>query len=300
MDAVYGAVTAELASVPAGAVQVSPLIPGSAALEAQAEASLASIVLLAPGGVIERRYAMAQALRALRPGAPFTILAPKKRGGTRLHGELAGFGCPAGDVARHHHRICSGLRPDIARGLDAAIALGAPRLVEGIGLWSQPGIFSWDRADPGSALLIEHLPPLSGRGADLGSGIGVLARVVLAQVAVQHVTLIDIDRRAVEAARRNVDPARSTLLWVDVTSSTAVPVDLDFVIMNPPFHDGGVEDQNLGRVFIGKAAGMLRKGGLCLLTANRHLPYEAAMKPLFSEITQVVQRDGYKVYAARK
>ena len=33
--------------------------------------------------------------------------------------------------------------------------------------------------------------------------------------------------------------------------------------MNPPFHDGGAEDQSLGKAFIQSAAKMLRKGGAC-------------------------------------
>jgi 16S rRNA G1207 methylase RsmC len=30
------------------------------------------------------------------------------------------------------------------------------------------------------------------------------------------------------------------------------------------------------------------------------LPYEAAMKRLFSTVTQVVQANGYKIYAAKR
>ena len=300
MYAIYGAVPAELSGVPTGATQYSPMVPGSAALEEATDRSLAGLTMLAPPGVIERRYAIAHALRALSPGTPFTLLAPNKRGGTRLRAELAVFGCASDEASRHHHRICSGVRPCIARELEPAIALGGARMLPSIGLWSQPGIFSWDRIDPGSALLIDHLPQLSGRGADLGCGIGVLTRAVLAQANVQHVTLIDIDRRAVEAARRNVDPRRSTVLWADTTSSKEMSHDLDFVVMNPPFHDEGTEDRNLGRAFIAKAAGILRKGGTYLLIANRHLPYEAALKPLFSTMTQVVQANGYKIYAAKR
>jgi 16S rRNA (guanine1207-N2)-methyltransferase len=300
MHVVHGSPPSALVAVPANATQVSPLLPGSSLLEAMPDASADGLTMLAPRGTLERRYVIAHGLRALRPGAPFTVLAPKKQGGTRLHEELSGFGCASVDDARQHHRICTGVRAEGLIGIETAIADGAPRLVEAIGLWSQPGVFSWDRIDPGTALLIRHLPALKGRGADLGCGIGVLARAVLALPQVQHVTLVDIDRRAVEAARRNVEAARSTLLWADATASRAVPGGLDFVVMNPPFHDGGTHDQNLGRAFIARAADRLRDGGLCVLVANRHLPYEAAMAPLFAHVDQVVQDEGYKIYVARK
>jgi len=301
MHAVYGTPPETLASVPAGAIQCSPVMPGSLTLEAFADVSLESVTVAAARGTLERRYVIAHALRALRPGGAFTVLAHNKQGGARLADELTAFGCRLQESSKQHHRICSGTRPAALTGIEAAIADGAPRFIAALGLWSQPGIFSWDRIDPGSALLIAHLPPLAGRGADLGCGVGVLARAALASnPAVQHITLVDFDRRAVEAARRNVEAARTTVIWADAATSKALPKGLDFVLMNPPFHDGGAEDQNHGRVFISKAAGCLRDGGTCLLVANRHLPYEATMTPLFTTLERVIEVEGYKIYAARK
>ena len=46
----------------------------------------------------------------------------------------------------------------------------------GLDAWSQPGVFAWDRIDPGSALLAEHLPAMKGEGVDLGAGSGELRR----------------------------------------------------------------------------------------------------------------------------
>ena len=65
--------------------------------------------------------------------------------------------------------------------------------------------------------------------------------------------------------------------------------NLDFVVMNPPFHEGGIENQALGQGFIKRAAQVLRTGGWCWLTANRHLPYEAILKPLFRDVTIVAE-----------
>ena len=300
LTGLYGTPPAELAAPPETAIQFSPLIPGSGRLEDQAEGSLAEIVVLAPPGTVERRYAMALTLRALAPGGALTILAPKDKGGSRLSKELQGFGCSVTETSRRHHRICACERPSRLSGIDEAVAEGAPRLDEALGLWTQPGVFSWNRIDPGSALLAENLPLLSGRGADLGCGIGTLARTILASPKVESLALIDIDRRAVEMAGRNVADSRAAFRWADIRSSGAGLARLDFVAMNPPFHDGGAEDQSLGQSFIRRAAEALRPGGICWLVANRHLPYEAVLKSLFRRVTAKTEAAGYKIYEAQK
>jgi len=297
---VYGNPPAELADVPRDAVQFSPLMPGSPALERQPEGSLAAMVMLAPPGTIERRHDIAQALRALQPGGQLTVMAPKDKGGSRLAKELKAFGCEMSETALRHHRILVGPRPDDLSRLDEAIADGSTRLVEETGLWSQPGVFSWNRVDPGSALLLKHLPQLSGRGADLGCGVGYLARAVLAMPTVEALHMVDIDRRAVEAAKRNIADPRASLHWADVRKAGTIPEGLDFIVMNPPFHDGGAEDRSLGQSFVRRAAESLRKGGRLWLTANRHLPYEDHLKDLFARAVLVVEADGFKVYEARK
>ncbi|MBE7200346.1 MAG: class I SAM-dependent methyltransferase [Parafilimonas terrae] len=298
--AVYGFPPVDLAEIPEAATQVSPFIVGSARLEDMAEASLESATVLAPAGTIERRFVLAHTLRALAPGGRLTALAPKDRGGSRLAKELASFGCRVADQPRRHHRICTAARPDSPTGLDAAIEEGGPRHIDNLALCTQPGIFSWDRLDPGSALLLSRLPALKGKGADFGCGLGLLGRSVLGSAAVTHLTLIDLDRRAIEMARRNVSDPRTTLVWGDLREAKTLPAALDFVVCNPPFHEGGGEDQALGITFIQRAAAALRNGGVLWLVANGHLPYEAPLRELFRTVTTVAQEGGYKVFEARK
>jgi 16S rRNA (guanine1207-N2)-methyltransferase len=300
LHGLYGAPPRDLALAEKGATQFSPLLPAAAALEDAAAGSLAGFVMLAPPGVAERRYALALALRALAPGSPLTALAPKDKGGSRLCKELEGFGCKVHEASRRHHRICMTERPAAPLGLDQAIAEGAPRRVEPLGLWSQPGVFSWDRIDPGSAQLMQVLPVLAGRGADLGCGLGCLALAALASPAVEHLLLIDKDRRAVEAARRNVTDPRAAFAWADATAETPVLEALDFVVMNPPFHDGGAEDRGLGQRFIQRAHRVLGRGGVLWLTANQHLPYEPILTSLFADVQRRAHGGGYKVIEARK
>lgn len=294
--AVYGVLPRDVVEPPSGARQVSPLIPGSADLAELPEASLDEAVLLVPPGAVEARYTLALALKALHPGGRLTAAAPKDRGGLRLKKTLQGFGCTVDETSRRHHRICVVRRPEEVVGLEATLAEGAPRRLGEF--WSQPGVFSWDRLDPGTALLLRHLPALSGHGADLGCGVGVLAKAVLAASEVRRLMGVDIDRRAIAAARRNVEDPRAAFLWADVRQAGLT--DLDFVVMNPPFHEQGAEDKGLGQAFIRAAATALRKGGTLHLVANRHLPYEAILQEAFARTALVADEAGFKVYEARR
>jgi len=301
---VFGAPNPELATVPPGAVQVSPLIPGARAWEDVAPASLAGMVMAAPPGTRERRYALALGLRALAPGAPFTVMAPKEKGGSRIAKELEAFGCRVEAASRRHQRICQTVRPlaftaEAEASIEAAIADGAPCFVDAMGLWSQPGIFSWDRIDPGTALLLSVLPAFTGRGVDLGCGLGVIARAVLTGPDVTQLACVDIDHRAVAAARRNIADTRASFHWADARKMEGLK-DLDFVVMNPPFHDGGQEDRALGAAFIHQSHHVLRDGGTAWLVANRHLPYESVLFTAFPEAALRAEQNGFKVYEAKK
>jgi len=300
-EAVYGSPPVELtAAAAADAVQLSPLLPGAMAIETMPKDSLDRIVIAAPPGTLERRFVLAHGLRVLRPGGHLVALAPKVKGGARLAKELEAFGCTVNETARRHHRICACQRPTTPTGLDDAITQGGPRIAPRLGLWSQPGVFSWDRLDPGSALLIETAPVFSGRGADLGCGVGVLGATVLKSPAVSELAMIDVDRRAITASRANISDPRASFLHHDIRDGAPDLTELDFVIMNPPFHQGGREDRRLGHAFIAAAWAMLRKGGVCRLVANVALPYEARLTAHFAKVARLARGGGYRVYEAIK
>lgn len=284
---------------PMSATQTSPLIPGSSALEDMADGSADDITLYAPPGAVERRYVLAQALRVLKAGGRLDVMAPKDKGGSRLAKELKGFGLEFAENAKAHHRRVQLTRPEAVEGLDGAIRDGAPRIVPGLEAWSQPGVFAWDRIDTGTALLVQVLPPLKGHGIDLGCGYGALATVVLRAPAVASLRMIDLDRRALSAAKKNVEDARARFEWDDVRTLEAAGT-LDFVVSNPPFHDGGIEDKRLGQKFIRKSAELLKKGGVAWIVANRHLPYEQDLNEVFKRVNMVADQQGFKVFEAVK
>lgn len=116
---------------------------------------------------------LARALAALKPGGMLAVCGPNAMGGARLADDLAEMGAPGKSTSKHKCRLVVAVRPatlDIARFVD----LDAPREVPAIGAFSAPGVFAWDRIDPGTTLLLETLPPLTGHIADLGAGWGHL------------------------------------------------------------------------------------------------------------------------------
>ena len=297
MQLVYGAPPPSLANVASDTRQTSPLVPGAALLDEIEPGLAAGMTLVVPPGTIERRYALATALQALAPGGWLVALGPKDKGGSRIRKELEAFGCAVAEESRNHWRICRTARPDKLAGVDQAIEDGAPRFDEALGLWTQPGIFSWDRIDEGSALLIEALPPLSGHGVDLGCGLGLITRAVLENADVSAVEAVELDARALAAARRNVADPRVHFHWLDVRAGLSFS-GLDFVVMNPPFHSGGADDVALGRAFVQQARKVLRPGGELWMVANRHLPYEAELALLFSKVDEITKSARFKVVRA--
>jgi 16S rRNA (guanine1207-N2)-methyltransferase len=111
--------------------------------------------------------------------------------------------------------------------------------------------------------------------------------------------LVDIDRRAIDAARRNVTDPRAHHHWADACGGDARLNKLDFIVTNPPFHMGATEDKALGQAFIRNAAKILRRGGVCWLVANRHLPYEAALAAAFKSVRLDHEAGGYKIFEAK-
>ena len=288
-----------MAAVPPGAIQLSPVVIGARALEDLTAGSLEGLVICAPSGVRERRYVLAQGARVLG-GGEMIALAPKAKGGARLARELAGFGFSVAERAKAHHRICQVHGPGDPATLATAIAAGALQRLPILGLWSQPGLFSWDRIDGGTALLMSQPWTPTGAGVDLGCGIGLLAKAALASRSVTALTLIDSDRRAIAAARLNIDDPRAGFLQHDLRHPPARLAEVDFAIMNPPFHDGGVEDRRLGQAFIDTAARMLRPGGVLRMVANVGLPYEGTLAGAFAHVTRLAQENGFKVLEARR
>jgi 16S rRNA (guanine1207-N2)-methyltransferase len=266
------------------------------------------VLVLPPRQRDEARALLVHAIEYVAPGGRVLACMPNNEGAKSGEADLARLAGPLQTVSKQHCRVfwTAPLHGVIDTELAAQWRTSdAPRPILDGRFTSRAGVFAWDRIDPASALLAEHLPStLAGHGADLGCGYGYLASEVLARCrAVTALDLYEAEARALDLARTNLQAVAGQVAldfhWHDVT--TGLPQRYDFIVSNPPFHAQGRADRpDIGQRFIAAAADALNPGGQLWLVANRHLPYEAVLDATFGSVRTVAQRDGFKVVNAIK
>jgi 16S rRNA (guanine1207-N2)-methyltransferase len=275
----------------------------------EAEASRYPLVLLLPPRQRqEARALLARAVSCCAPDGTIVACMANDEGARSGETDLRSLAGLTGSLSKNHCRVYWRTHP--AATIDTALrdawrAGDMPQPILDGRFTSRPGVFAWDRIDPASALLAQHLPAtLSGDAADLGCGFGYLSAELLRRCpGISALDLYEAEARALDLARQNLAPlaARAALRfhWSDVTAG--LPRRHHVIVCNPPFHAQGAGDRpDIGRAFIAAAAEALLPGGQLWLVANRQLPYEAVLDARFASVRTVTQAHGFKIIEAVK
>lgn len=263
-----------------------------------------------PKQAAEAKFFLASALELLNEGGHIIACAANDAGGGRIEGWMKEAGL---QISSHSKNKCRAVYASVPARLSPAVKdwyqAGLPRemdIGDGLRFMTQPGLFSWDRIDAGSKILVEHLPQdLKGIGADFGCGIGYLTYHVLKSCAgARAMHCLDADMRALACASTNLEAVKPVeslaFYWKDLSKKVPELPPLDFIVMNPPFHEGKKTDATLGQTFIENASQALKKSGMLFMVSNRHLPYEQILQGRFINVQTVADRDGFKLLKAVK
>jgi len=164
----------------------------------------------------------------------------------------------------------------------------------------KPGVWSWDRLDPGTAALLEVAEVGSGDAVlDLGCGTGVVGAAAAVQAPQGRVTLVDCNVAAVACAERTL--AANDLLDAEVRLADGVngfsPDSFDLVLSHLP-RGRAVQEE-----LIRGAAWVLRPGGCFYFVAHKRSGVKGAIayaRDLFGHCGVVRQKKGYHVALAVK
>ena len=177
-----------------------------------------------------------------------------------------------------------------------------PLIIAGtqINIISLPGTFAHGKLDRGTRLLLDTLDELkpSGQVLDFACGNGVIGMSVLSLHSASVLTLLDTSALALESARCSLraNNMEATVMASDGLSH--LEGDFDWIISNPPFHQGVRNNLDIARNFVAGAANFLTESGKILLVCNLHLPYPAWLTDYFIQVETVRTGRGFKVILA--
>ena len=168
----------------------------------------------------------------------------------------------------------------------------------GLNFMTDAGVFSKGELDPGTRLLLDALPDMTGDVLDVGCGWGAIGVAVAKAYPDCRVTMLDVNRRALALCRENAQRNRVEVVCLESDGLAAVAGQrFDAVITNPPIRAG---KQVIYRMFA-DAAGQLNPGGALYLVIRRQQGAESCvkyLKTIFSGVEKLDKSNGYWVLKA--
>jgi len=178
----------------------------------------------------------------------------------------------------------------------------APRVIElalpdvTMDLATDRGVFSAERIDPGTKLLLLEAPPppLTGEVLDLGCGYGPIAATLARRAPTTHVWAIDINARALALASANT----ASLANVTVSDPDGVPPATRFAALysNPPVRVGRAALHDLLERWVPCAA-------VSYLVVNKHLGADSLARWMSDErgwaVARLASRVAYRILEVR-
>ncbi|HXA58409.1 MAG TPA: methyltransferase [Streptosporangiaceae bacterium] len=159
------------------------------------------------------------------------------------------------------------------------------------------GMFSPDRVDAGTRILLESVPapPLSGNLLDLGCGYGPIALTAAKRSPSLKVFGVDVNERALELARRNAIAAGLDNVRF-VQAEEIEDLRFDVIWSNPPIRIGKPALHQLLTTWLDR----LTPAGSAYLVVQKHLGSDSLQRWLSDHgrpAARIASRAAYRVLA---
>lgn len=167
----------------------------------------------------------------------------------------------------------------------------------GLEMKALPGVFSQEKLDKGTQVLLDNLPrKIKGRILDFGCGAGVIGSYISQHREFEEIEMIDDDILAIKSAQKNVEANQIPLTEAYLSNGLDNVEDrYNWIISNPPFHQGVKTEYNVTETFLREVKGYLKLSGKLCIVFNEFLNYETILRQHFKGVNEVAKQNGFKV-----
>lgn len=162
------------------------------------------------------------------------------------------------------------------------------------------GTFSKGHLDEGSRILLQNLPPLYGRVADVGCGWGPIGLFAAKKNPGAQLYMLEVNERAAALAKRNAGENEIQNAQVIVGDGReSLPGELDFVLINPPIRTGKAVVYGL----FDAAHRALKDGGQMYVVIRKQQGAASAQSHLegaFSKVERIAREKGFWILRCEK
>lgn len=162
-----------------------------------------------------------------------------------------------------------------------------------------PGVFGEGRLDAGTAFLLEHMPKdVSGKVLDFGCGSGIISLWLQQHRSIEHMIAADLSTLAVSAAAHTLADSPSTYEVRLSDGFFNIHETFDWIVTNPPFHQGKATDYQITERFITALKHHLKPGGYVVMVANNFLPWPSLLQESFKHVRTLAKNNRYTITLA--
>jgi len=174
--------------------------------------------------------------------------------------------------------------------------------VEGVELIiaSLPGVFSQQKLDVGTALLLSNLPnKMAGKVLDFGCGAGVISCFIGKKFTGIQLSLLDVSALALASAQKSL--ALNNLQGHVFPSNSLSKVNEKYhhVVSNPPFHQGVKTHYQASEDFLAGINKKLNNKADITIVANSFLRYQPIMQENIGNTRVITKAQGFTIYQAQ-
>lgn len=262
------------------------------------------VIIHFPKSKQELPYYLAMLEGKLTKEARILIVGDNK-GGVKSVKKLLGDSvvyCTKHDAARHCSLFQTRLKPQATFNLsdwyrEFSFSIASTEVT----VTALPGVFSQDRLDKGTELLLNNLPDsIKGKALDFGCGAGVIGTFIAKHFGLEEIEMYDVNALAIASSKQTL-AINGVSAAVNATDSLSdISGHYDCIFSNPPFHQGIKTHYQATETFLAGIANLLKPKGTMTIVANSFLKYPPIIEQALGKCDTIAKGSGFSIYQAHK